>query len=328
MKSARPRASAAVEYIAACQNPDGSVPWVPGGKVDPWNHVESLMALAVGGRLDEARAGFRWLAAVQRPDGSFPAEVRGVVTAGHTDSNFTAYVASGVWHHYLVTGDTDFTAEMWPTVRAAISCVLGIRGPRGEVRWIRDEMGRTWDRALVTANASIALSLRSAAALARRLGESGDGWEDAAGEVEEAVRTGGGEFEERPRHSMDWFYPVLCGIVSGGEGERRIGGDWDRFVRPGIGCRCVSDRPWYTAAESSELAMALDAVGRSSEAAELLRWLEAMGRPDGSFWTGHLMPHREPWPDEAPTWTAGAYVLAVDAVGRRTGGAGFFRRDW
>ena len=323
------RVAPAVRYIAACQRPDGSIPSVPGGIVDPWDHVESLMALGVGGLRDEARAGFRWLARSQRADGSFPPETTGgTVTASHTDSNFTAYVATGVWHYYLVTGDVDFAAGMWSVVNRALRCVLGMQGPAGEVWWARDELGRVWDKALLTGNASIALALRTGVVLAERLGEDHTGWGEAADALEAAVRSGVGAFEERRRYSMDWFYPVLCGVVPGRAGERRISDDWDRFVRGGVGCRCVSDRPWYTVAESSELAMSLDAVGRTAEAVELLGWLEAMAKPDGSFWTGHLMPHHQPWPDEAPTWTAGAYVLAVDAVTDATGGSGIFRREW
>lgn len=318
-----------LRYIARCQRADGSVPWEPGGVVDPWDHTESVMALAAGGLLDEAEAGLRWLASVQLPDGSLPAEVReGVVTAAYTDANFTAYAATGVWHFFLVTGDVDRVAPFWPLVRGALDCALSLRLPSGEVAWIRDGEGRVWDKGLLAANASIALSLRAGAALAGRLGEDGSRWLAAANSIERAVRSGSGSFEDRRRYSMDWFYPVLTGSLAGSEGERRIEGEWDRFVRPGVGCRCVSDRPWYTVAESAELAMALDAVGRRAEARELVGWLGLMARGDGSFATGHLMPHREPWPEEAPTWTAGAYVLAVDALTRGSGGSGLFRREW
>lgn len=322
-------AGPALRYIAGCQQADGAVPWEPGGIVDPWDHTESVMALAAGGLLDEAEAGLRWLASIQRSDGSLPSGVRdGEVTAGHTDANFTAYAASGVWHFFLVTGDVDRAASFWSLVRGALDCALSLRLPAGEVVWIRDEEGRLWEKGLLAANASIALSLRAGAALAGRLGEDGSRWLSAAEDIERVVRSGSGSFEDRRRYSMDWFYPVLAGCLPGSEGERRIEGEWDRFVRPGVGCRCVSDRPWYTVAESSELVMALDAVGRRAEARELLDWLGPMGRPDGSFATGHLMPHREPWPAEAPTWTAGAYVLAVDALSRGSGGSGLFRREW
>ena len=39
-----------VEAIGRVQAPDGHIPWVPGGKTDPWNMVEAAMALDVGGR--------------------------------------------------------------------------------------------------------------------------------------------------------------------------------------------------------------------------------------------------------------------------------------
>ena len=35
--------------IAAMQEPSGALPWFPGGKTDPWDHIESAMALSVTG---------------------------------------------------------------------------------------------------------------------------------------------------------------------------------------------------------------------------------------------------------------------------------------
>ena len=54
-----------------------------------------------------------------------------------TESNQAAYVAVGVWHELLVTGDAAFAARMWPTVRSAIDFVLGLQTPRGEIAWER-----------------------------------------------------------------------------------------------------------------------------------------------------------------------------------------------
>ncbi len=42
--------------IARMQEPSGAIPWFPGGHTDPWDHIESAMALAVTGFLDEASA--------------------------------------------------------------------------------------------------------------------------------------------------------------------------------------------------------------------------------------------------------------------------------
>ena len=45
-----------VDAIASVQQPDGNIPWVPGGQTDPWNLVEAAMALDVGGRFERGRA--------------------------------------------------------------------------------------------------------------------------------------------------------------------------------------------------------------------------------------------------------------------------------
>ena len=62
--------AATVDSIAAVQQADGMIPWVPGGHGDPGNHVEAARALATGGRTAEAEAAYGWLAATQRADGA------------------------------------------------------------------------------------------------------------------------------------------------------------------------------------------------------------------------------------------------------------------
>ena len=39
----------------------GAIPWFPEGKIDPWDHLESAMGLAIGGAFEEAQAAFAWL---------------------------------------------------------------------------------------------------------------------------------------------------------------------------------------------------------------------------------------------------------------------------
>ena len=55
--------------IAELQLPCGMIPWYPGGHCDPWNHVETAMALDVAGLLTEAERAYEWLLQIQRPDG-------------------------------------------------------------------------------------------------------------------------------------------------------------------------------------------------------------------------------------------------------------------
>jgi GH15 family glucan-1,4-alpha-glucosidase len=58
-------------HLASLQLDTGMIPWFEGGHCDPWNHVETAMALDVAGLHTEARDAYRWLADIQRPDGSW-----------------------------------------------------------------------------------------------------------------------------------------------------------------------------------------------------------------------------------------------------------------
>src|SRR5207253_2429018 len=97
---------ATVDSIAAVQLDNGMIPWFPGGHADPWNHVEAAMALAVGGRVDEAERAYAWLQRAQRADGSWHAYYLAEgIEDPKFDANVCAYIATGIWHHFLHTGD-------------------------------------------------------------------------------------------------------------------------------------------------------------------------------------------------------------------------------
>jgi len=122
--------------IAMTQLPSGEIPWCDGQKTDPWDHVEAAMGLGIGGRWEAARKGFQWLARAQRCDGSwYSAYLQGRAQDRTRDANMTAYVAVGVYHHYLLTGDVDFLSTMWKTVCRAIEFALSLQAPQGEIHW-------------------------------------------------------------------------------------------------------------------------------------------------------------------------------------------------
>lgn len=83
---------------------------------------------------------------------------------------------------------------------------------------------------------------------------------------------------------------------------------------PGLGVRCVSDRPWVTGGESAELALALWAVGESDRAVEILRWIQHLRRGRLVLDRVRLRGRRR-LAEERTTWTAGALLLAVAALG-------------
>ncbi|MBO0853272.1 MAG: prenyltransferase [Nocardia sp.] len=314
------------ESIAAQQYPDGSIPWFRGGHTDPWDHVESAMALTVAGMPEQAEAAYTWSANTQRADGSWPMQFRaGTVEHSDTDTNFCAYIAAGVWHHYLCTGDRRFLDTMWPTVRAAIDFVISMQqGPGGEIYWLSNADG-VLAEALLTGCSSMFHSIGCALAIADRLGIPQPEWEVAALRLGHALREHPESFTEKDRYSMDWYYPVLCGPLRGEHGAARIASRWDDFVVGDIGIRCVSDRPWVTGAETCELVMALDALGDTERGHRLLANMQHLREPDGSYWTGLVFADGKRWPVERTTWTGAAVILAADALTRTTPGNGIFR---
>jgi hypothetical protein len=311
--------------IAAVQQPDGAIGW-PDGHIDAWNHVECLMGLSVCGLRGPARRGYEWLRATQLADGSWPERAAGgAMVDPAAESNHAAYPAVGVWHELLVTGDAAFAELMWPVVRAGIEFTLGLQAPRGEIIWRRHADGSPEDYALLTGSSSIYQSLRCAIALADYLGEGQPDWELAADQLGHAVVCHPEAFADKSRYSMDWYYPVLGGPVRGGTAAARLEAGWDTFVVPDLGVRCVSDEPWVTAAETCELAMALDAVGDHARALQQLAQIQHLRDPGGAYWTGWQFANQAHFPAEQSSWTAAAVLLAADTLSGATRGSGIFR---
>jgi hypothetical protein len=314
--------------IASIQRPDGMIPWFEGGHCDPWNHVESAMALTVAGFHKEAALAYQWLADTQLPDGSwFNYYLAGSgVKDPRLDTNVCAYAATGSWHHFRVTGDESQLRSMWPVLDRALAFVLRYQRDDGTILWSVDPDGRLGKYPLLTGSSSIYHALRCGVACAEALGYERPDWELAAGRLAHAIARTPQLFEPKHEFAMDWYYPVLSGALSGDAASARIDTWWDTFVIEGRGVRCVSTGPWVTAAETAECALSLDAMGRSAQALELLSWTQAHRCSDGSYWTGIVYPERETFPfSERTTYTAGAVVLAADALSGATGAAGIFR---
>lgn len=322
--------AATAETVVAQQLPDGRLPWAPGDHTDPWNHIEGAMGLDVAGRHAEAERAYEWLAANQRPDGSWASYYHydGRVKDENVDANVCAYVATGVWHHYLVTGDHGFLHAMWPVVQRAVDTVLDLQAPSGEIWWTRHLDGWVDRRALLTANSSIHLSLRCAVAIAEQLGEERPDWELSIGMVGHAILYREAEaFWPKARWAMDWYYPVLCGLVRDEAARQRLGRRWSTFVVEGRGCRCVSDAPWVTTAETCELVIALDNAGEFEKALQLFEDIQFLRQDDGGYQEGWVFPEGAYWPGRRPPWTAGAVLLAADALSVLTPASGLFRGE-
>ncbi|KPI02447.1 hypothetical protein OK074_5271 [Actinobacteria bacterium OK074] len=305
-----------VRGILAVQREDGAIPWFRGHHLDPWDHTEAAMALDAAGEHDAAERAYTWLARHQNEDGSWYAAYADGDAAEVTDrgreTNFVAYIAVGVWHHYLATGDEAFLDRMWPHVYAAVEFVLRLQQPGGQIGWKREDDGTPVNDALLTGSCSVHHALRCALAIAEYREQPQPDWELAVGQLRHAIRRHPERFLDKDRYSMDWYYPVLGGALTGVDAKFRIEEEWHRFVVPGLGVRCVSPNAWVTGGESAELALALWAMGESDRALEILQSIQHLRDSDsGLYWTGYVFQDGTVWPRELTSWTAGSLLLAV-----------------
>lgn len=305
------------ESIAALQLDSGMIPWFENGHCDPWNHVETAIALDIAGFHREAERAYEWLADIQHRDGWWfnyylPG---GLVKEPKLDTNVCAYVAAGVWHHWLVTGDRSFAEYMWPTVERAIEWVLSMRRHDGTILWAREEHAQPWDYALLTGSSSIWHALVCAVDLADLIGRPQPHWRAAAERLRHVITTQPHAFEPKDRWAMDWYYPILTNAMDGDQAKIRIAEGWETFAMEGRGIRCVSDEPWITAAETAECSIAHAAIGDIDTAIDLLAWTRSHRHDDGSYWTGIVYPSGEYFPaGERTAYTGAAVIMAADAI--------------
>jgi len=315
------------QHIADLQLPTGMIPWFPGGHCDPWNHVETAMALDVAGFHEHARRAYLWLADIQLHDGSWWNYYLpdGSVEEAKLDTNVCAYIGTGVWHHWLCTGDETFVRTMWPTVQRSLDWVLSMRRHDGTVLWARNADDAPWDYALLTGSSSIAHALRSGARIAEAMGTTRPEWLVAADLLAHMVANRPDAFEPKERWAMDWYYPVLSGCLTGEAAKARLAEGWELFAMDGKGIRCVSDEPWVTASETAECSIAHAVLGDLSTATDLLAWTRPHRNPDGSYTTGIVHPTLETFPpDETSAYTAAAVILAADAIAGTSPGSRIF----
>jgi hypothetical protein len=314
--------------IAEVQQPDGGIPWAVGEHIDAWNHIEAAMALLLGGEVEAAEHAYAWCRANQRADGSWPMKIIGTTIEDHSgDTNMSAYLATGLWHHWLLCGDLAYVEELWPAARAGLDFVVGMQLPYGGIAWSQEGGGHINREALLAGSSSIYHSLKAGLALADLLVDPQPAWELAAGRLRHALEEHRDFFLDKSGFSMDWYYPVLSGPLRGRAAHELLASRWDDFVVPGLGARCVDANPWVTGAETCELVMALDNLGDPQRAMQLFADMQHTRHGGGLYWTGYVYTDEVFWPHEQTTYTSAAVVLACDALGRTTPASGIFRGE-
>lgn len=206
---------------------------------------------------------------------------------------------------------------------------VSLQAPTGEIYWAKSPDLEIDPMALLTGSSSIFMSLKCAISIAGLLGKAKPEWKSALINLGEAIRDGYHLFNiTKSRYSMDWFYPVLSGAVTGAAAQDRIDQQWKKFVVKGMGVLCVSDRPWVTIAETCELVIALAAMGSHEIAAIVFSWLIDRKFEDGSYWCGFTYPDMVIWPEDKISWTNGVFIMAADALYQITPAAEFFNHSF
>ena len=319
-------------YIANLQLPSGAIPWFEDGITDPWDHVEGIMGLTTAGFYNEALNGLKWLEKTQLPNGAWYAAYRDdeVADANRAESNFVAYPATGLWHYYLATKDMAVLRRFWPMIRKAMLWVTSLQTQYGDICWAYDFNKGISQDALITGCSSIFKSLECTILIAETLNFPTAGWQRARTKLGTALLQQPNRFDRtwasKARFSMDWFYPILSGVITGPAAQQRLSNRWDEFVVTGLGCHCVNDEPWVTVAESCELIMSCVAAGEAAKGQVIFENLMQFQLENGAWWTGYAYKDRVHWPDERPTWTAAAVLLAADALQGQSSTASLFTK--
>ena len=323
-----------VEYILKVQNQDGSIPWEENKKLDPWDHIEAAMGLSVAGKKEEAESAFLWLKENQLSDGSWYSEyLMSSPVTKRKETNFSAYIATGLWHYYLIFEDKNFLKFMLPTITKSVNFVTSMQTEQGDIYWASEEDKEILDDSLITGSSSIYKSLECASAIFNLLGESSLQADISKKNLKDSILNNPERYdrnwESKSRYSMDWYYPILCGIYDDKKSIKDIETKWSKFIVEDMGCKCVEEEPWVTVAESSELVVALVKIGLREEALKIFNSLHQWrDKQDGLYWTGYVYKDKKFWPVEKPTWTAGAVLLAADTLYEFTPGSELFLRSW
>lgn len=271
------------------------------------------MALDLCGHYPEAARAYRYIASLQNEDGSWFYRYRdGLPQDDWRDTNMSAYLACGLFIHTHAVRDRSLLRDLWPCLVKGIDFVLENQLPDGRVV---QRKGSTATE--IAANSAIWMSLGRAHGLSLLIERERPDWLSSAEKLCQVIHQSP-EWFNRPEDfptsrpynmAMAWYYPVLVGIYHH-SALKWLVSRWDEFVVEGLGCRCALGVDWVTAAETCELALALQRHDRVRSFA-LLTWIKRLHTPEGGFWTGWLVKENKPWPEEKTTWSSAAFVLAA-----------------
>ena len=113
---------------------------------------------------------------------------------------------------------------------------------------------------------------------------------------------------------MDSYYPILSGCLDQNEIKSYLDKIFKDFYVKYIGIQCVSEEPWVTGAETSEFIISLMIYGDQEKSVELLTDVLNITDENKIPFMGWQYEENIFWPNEKPSWTAAALIIAADTV--------------
>ena len=133
--------------------------------------------------------------------------------------------------------------------------------------------------------------------------------------------------KDRSNFSMDSYYPIISGCLNKNEIDESIQQTLNNFYEDGLGIKCVREEPWITVAETNEFVIALVIGDKKDLAKKILLESTLISDKNNIPYMGWQYKEKIFWPNEKPTWTAAAMLLAADAVFGYTSAADLFLKN-
>jgi hypothetical protein len=207
-------------------------------------------------------------------------------------------------HYYKIFSNKEFLKNLWPTVEKALNFSLSLQNKNGTIPWSVDKSGNIEGDYLLTGSSSILKGIECAMAIGKILGFSDqDQWKQSYKSLSMAIKNPSGLFDlqkDRSNFSMDSYYPILSGCLSNVE--------IDKY-------------------ETNEFIIALVMANNKKLAKKILNESLRMSDDNNIPYMGWQHVQNIFWPDEKPTWTSAAVLLAADAIFEFTKGSDLFLKN-
>ena len=318
------------ENIKSIQLKSGAIPSDDNQNHDPWDHIESILGLNFSKELNSSKLAFTWLINNQNSDGSWFSKYDDETPIEkNKPTHFGPYIALAALHFYKIFDDKEYLRELWPAINSAVNFSINLQNANGTIPWSIDSDGLIEEDYLLTGSSSILKSIECAIAIAKILQDNKyiNKWTQSYRSLANAIKNPANKFDllkDRKSFSMDWYYPIISGCLNESEKLAYIDKIFKDFYVKDLGVKCVVHEPWITVAETSEFIISLVIAGRKKDAQKLLLDVLNISDETGIPYMGWQYEENIFWPNEKPSWTSSALIIAADTIFNLSNAANLF----